>query len=81
MSGGSGLPACPPPAPAPHRPDRRRHSIRHATAEPSKGGRKVGDPTKSLVPDPTAVPSAEEFAKTGNFGVVTAWWVPCVWGL
>lgn len=42
-------------------------------AEPSKGGRKVGDASKSLVPDPSKVPSSEEFQKAGNFGVVTAW--------
>ncbi|KAI7835886.1 hypothetical protein COHA_010231 [Chlorella ohadii] len=39
----------------------------------SKGGKLVKDPTKSTVPDPTTIPSAEEFAKNDNFGVVTAW--------
>lgn len=42
-------------------------------AAPSKGGKLVKDPTKSTVPDPSTIPSAEEFAKNDNFGVVTAW--------
>jgi len=41
----------------------------------SKGGKLVKDPTKSTVPDPTTIPSAEEFARNDNFGVVTAWCV------
>lgn len=44
-------------------------------AAPSKGGKLVKDPTKSTVPDPSTIPSAEEFAKNDNFGVVTAWCV------
>jgi hypothetical protein len=41
-------------------------------AVPSKGGRKV-DPSKSLVPDPSKVPSAKEFEASDNFGLVTIW--------
>ena len=35
------------------------------------------DPSKSLAPDPTAIPSAEEFKRNNNFGIVTAW---CAFG-
>ncbi|KAI3432765.1 hypothetical protein D9Q98_004305 [Chlorella vulgaris] len=39
---------------------------------PSKGGQKV-DPSVSLVPDPASIPSASEFKKANNFGLVTMW--------
>lgn len=42
-------------------------------AGPSKGGRKVRDPTSSVVPDASSWPTAKEFEKEQNFGVVTAW--------
>lgn len=41
-------------------------------AVPSKGGQKV-DPSVSLVPDPASIPSASEFKKANNFGLVTMW--------
>ncbi|PSC74371.1 ATP-dependent zinc metalloprotease chloroplastic [Micractinium conductrix] len=41
--------------------------------KPSKGGRKVKDPTSSLVEDISQIPSAKEFEKAGNYGIVTAW--------
>ena len=44
--------------------------------EPSKGGKKVQDPSKSLAADTSAIPTANEFEKNANFGIVTAWWVP-----
>ena len=54
---------------------------RAAAAVPSKGGRRVKDPTASSVPDPGATPSAKDFEKNDNYGVVTAWWVWAVWGV
>ena len=58
--------SCSPPCP-PHRPALPRPAV------PSKGGRRLKDPTASSVPDPAATPSAKEFEKNNNFGVVTAW--------
>ncbi|KAL4452773.1 hypothetical protein ABPG75_008435 [Micractinium tetrahymenae] len=40
---------------------------------PSKGGRKVRDPTSSVVPDAASWPTAKDFEKHQNYGVVTAW--------
>lgn len=59
------LPACPPASPA--------LPTRRSATEPSKGGRKVKDPTSSLVEDISQIPSAKEFEKAGNYGIVTAW--------
>ena len=42
-------------------------------AGPSKGGRRVRNPLKSTVADPTQIPPAKEFEK---MGLVTAWSAP-----